>query len=67
MTAIVIVMSVRIAGFAASNIAARAPAGVLFVYAVPLLTIVVTLAMVFGPRIVLPRLPMPSMARQKPA
>ena len=67
MTAIIVVMSVRIAGFAASNVAARVPAGVLLVYAVPLLTSVVTLAMLFGPNISLPRLPVVSVARQKPA
>ena len=67
MTAIILVMSVRIAGFAASNVAARVPAGVLLVYAVPLLTSVVTLAMLFGPRISLPRLPVLPVARQTPA
>lgn len=62
-TAIVIVMSVRIAGFWASNIAARTPVGVLLVYGVPLLTIVVTLAMLFGPRITLPRFALPHATR----
>ena len=67
MTAIIVVMAVRITGFAASNVAARVPAGVLLVYAVPLLTSVVTLAMLFGPRISLPRLPVLPVARQTPA
>lgn len=67
MTAIVIVMSVRIAGFAASNVAARTPAGVSLVYAVPLLTIAVTLVMLFGPRLALPRLPALAMARHRHA
>ena len=67
MTAIVVVMSVRIAGFAASNVAARTPAGVPLAYAVPLLTTAVTLVMLFGPRVALPRLPVLPFPRQKPA
>ncbi|MCW6508069.1 LPS export ABC transporter permease LptF [Lichenifustis flavocetrariae] len=56
-TAIIVVMSVRIAGFAASNLAARSASGVLVMYAVPLVSVVVTSFIMFGPTIPLPRLP----------
>jgi lipopolysaccharide export system permease protein len=68
MTAIVIVMTVRIAGFTASNLAARTPVGVPLAYAVPILTSVITLLVMFGPRVRLPEFTAVRPAlRQKPA
>ena len=67
LTAIVIVMTVRIAGFTASNLAARIPVGVPLMYAVPLLTIAITLGVMFAPPLRLPRLAMRPVLRQKPA
>jgi lipopolysaccharide export system permease protein len=67
MTAIVVVMAVRIAGFAASNLAARSAIGVPLVYAVPVLTVAGSLLSLFGPTLRWPQLVARPQFRHKPA
>ena len=67
LSAIIVVMAVRIVGFTASNLAARIPAGVPLMYAVPLLTIAITLVVMFAPLPRLPSLALRPALRQKTA
>ena len=59
--AVAVVLAVRIAGFLASNVAARSAWGVPFMYGVPLITILLALLALFGPTLRLPRLAVPAL------